>query len=298
LKKILYILIVAILLLLAGAGGYRGYQWWENRQKRKELFLYLKEKSPVTRRLPSASVVYLNLYDFRRIFTEMRETKFYQVLGHWLDTGMSGSQTANPLLGGMLEKTILNVIGDEVAVGIVPSEKDRYDFVAIAKLAPGSDFLLRIALGSSKNAHKIPFGDETIYAFDTKEPSYPSVFVFLQGELGYASSNLKRLQQSSRKEGHGPKFLAALPVEAIPENTFLLMKTASPQISATMYGGTNVYRIRVSSPAEIRSHVPVLNAGEGTILKMQTNGTEIIRQPAASYLLEARDGAADRKSVV
>jgi hypothetical protein len=149
--RVLPLLAIFVSLVCIGFLGYRGYGWWQKYQKRKALFLYFQKNSPVTKRIPEDTLLYINIYDLKRVHDQLRETHLSQVLAHWLDTGMSENEKPNPLLGGMLEKTILNIVGDEFALALLPSKQRPFDFLAIARIAPGSDFLLNLELSSAKN---------------------------------------------------------------------------------------------------------------------------------------------------
>lgn len=284
---ILTLLVLAICLIFLGR---HFYLWRENQLKRKELFVYFQKKSEVTRRLPADSVAYLNVYQLKKIYEGLEGTKFYDVLSHWFDTGMSDKQKANPLLGGMLEKTIVDVLGDELGVAIVPSPGGKIDYIAVSHIASGSQFILRLAIASAKNTRTISFNGETIYAFPTKDATYPEVFVYLGDEFAFSSSNLERLKQSARAQGSGPSFLANLPLEAVPQDTFLFLETKNPQFSIRGYAESHRYHLRVEGASQISSHLPEYNENDQTIFRVQTNGTEIWNQPAASYSIEAVSG--------
>src|SRR5262249_8705698 len=146
-----------LLLVSIGYLCYRGYDWWKLREQQKALFVYLTQKSPVVKRIPQDAFAYANLINFRRINDDRQGTRFGDVLNHWLDTGMSNKQKSNSMLGGILEKTILNVIGEEIAIAAVPSSQRLCDLVAVARLASGSDLLLNWALAAAKHTEKIAF---------------------------------------------------------------------------------------------------------------------------------------------
>ena len=289
-SRILRAISAAILLICFGYLCFRLYGWWQHHQKRKALFVYLQKESPVTRRIPEDALAYANLYDFKRVYNGLQGTKLSDVLAHWMDTGMTGKQEANPLMGGMIEKTVLNVVGEEFGFCLLPSDSRRMDFLAVARVAPGSEFLLKLALASSKNARKTPFGEETIYSFDTKNPEYPEVFVFLNEDFAFAASDLDRIKKAIQNESGGPLFLRKKSIEAIPEDTFLFVQCAQPQLFALASGTSPVFRIIVSGDAKIPSRLPELIQERQDILMVQTNGSEIFQLPSASYSLESVDG--------
>ncbi len=288
--RILRAISAAILLICFGYLCFRLYGWWQHHQKRKALFVYLQKESPVTRRIPEDALVYANLYDFKRVYNGLQGTKLSDVLAHWLDTGMSGKQEANPLMGGMIEKTVLNVVGEEFGFCLLPSVSRRMDFLAVARVAPGSEFLLKLALASSKNARRTAFGEETIYAFDTKNPEYPEVFVFLNEDFAFAASDLDRIKKAIQKESGGPLFLRKKSTEAIPEDTFLFVQCNQPQLFVLASGTSPVFRLTVSGDAKIASRLPELTPGKQDVLVVQTNGAEILQQPSATYSLQSVDG--------
>jgi hypothetical protein len=289
-KKILKIVIAigAILLILYTAR--KAHDWWQLQGKRKELFAYLQKNSPVTKRIPKDATFYLNLFDFKRVHASLKTTNFYKVLVHWFDTGMANGNPANPLLGGMLEKTILNVIGEEFAVALLPSAGKQMDLLAVARLAPGSDFLLRLALASDRKAQRIPYRDNTLYVFQTKLVQYPKFYVCIQDNLAYAGNNSARVQQSLGQEGPGPDFLRDLAVEAIPEDTFVFARAKGAAFSGLIYGGGTRYFLKASSDQILNSKLPKLNESPTSVLQVQTNGTRIVQQPSLTYVLHNSGG--------
>jgi hypothetical protein len=288
--RIAPLLAIFVSLVCVGFLGYRGYQWWQKHQKRKALFLYFQKNSPVTKRIPSDAILYVNLYDFKRVHDQLRDSKFSQVLAHWLDTGMSENEKPNPLLGGMLEKTILNIIGDEFAIALVPSQQRPFDVLAVARIAPGSDFLLNLALSSAKNVEKIDSGDKIFYRAKTKDPNFPEVILHIQANLAYASNNFGRLKAAYSKEGTGPDFLSASNVEGIPENTVLFAEHKESQIRALLFGSGKTYRLQVSNVPQISAHPPQIVSGDSDVIKVETNGPGLVHQPAATYLLQSVGG--------
>lgn len=283
---------IALILSLISVAylGYRGYHWVQKYQKRKALFLYFQKNSPVTKRIPRDAKLYINLYDLKRVHDQLRDTDLSSVLAHWLDTGMSENDKPNPLLGGMLEKTILNIIGEEFALAALPSKERAFDFLAIARIAPGSDFLLNLALSSAKNVEKIDSGDKIFYRSQTKDPNFPSIIIHIQENLAYASNNFERLKEAYTRDGTGPEFLSESSVEGIPEDTLIFAQNKDPEIRALVHGTGKVYRLHISNVPNIAAHPPEMNASPADVVKIQTNGPGLIGQPAATYLLQSADG--------
>lgn len=246
--------------------------------------MYFQTKSPVTQRIPEDAFLYLNLFDFKRVHGSLQDTRLYEVFSHWLDTGMSENHKPNPLVGGMLETTILNVIGEEIALSLVPSEGRTPDLFAVAKLAPGSDFLIQLALSNSRNVRKIPFEEESIFVVPTKFVDHPELFIHVDEPFAYASSSESRIRKVHTK-GKGPTFLTKLEVHAIPEDTFVFLQAKKPTFSTLIHGTKHVYHLNVSSDAKIPSHLPTWNNSNTAVIQLQTNATEILKQPAASFIL-------------
>ncbi len=243
------------------------------------------------RHLPADARVYINLYDLKRVYGELQDTRFYDVLAHWFDTGMSDSdQRANPLMGGMVEKTVLDTVGNEFGIALIPSVQRGVDFVAVAKIESGSGFILKLALASAKKTRKIEFAGGSIYGFPTKDSRYQEIFVYLGDDLAFASSDLDRIKQAGGAEGTGPKFLRKLGVDAIPQDTFLFAQSDNPSLSAIGYGTGHDYRLRMNGDATIVSHLPESKQSGQTVFQLQTNGTEIFNQPATSFSLESEGG--------
>jgi hypothetical protein len=289
--KVLPLLAIFVSLVCVGFLGYRGYHWWQKYQKRKALFIYFQKNSPVTKRIPQDALLYVNLYDFKRVNDELRDTDLSQVLAHWLDTGMSENEKPNPLLGGMLEKTILNIVGDEFALALLPSKQQPFDFLAIARIAPGSDFLLNLALSSAKNIEKIDSGDKIFYRSKTKDPNFPTIIIHVQEDLAYASNNFSRLKAAYGSEGAGPDFLSKSAVEAIPEDTVLFAQMQKPQALALLYGTGKNYRFQISDLPAVSAHIPEIREGDSDVLRIQTNSPGFIGYPSATYLLQSQSGA-------
>ena len=289
--RIAPLLAIFVSLICAGFLGYKGYQWWQKHQKRKALFLYFQKNSPVTKRIPKDAFLYINLYDVKRVHDQMRDSNFSEVLAHWLDTGMAENEKPNPLLGGMLERTMLNIIGEEFVIALLPSNERPFDFLAVARIAPGSDFLLNLALSSAKNVEKIDSGDKIFYRAKTKDVNFPSVTLYVQENLAYASNNFERLKDSYSKEEGGPDFLKASSVEGIPEDTVIFAQHQDPEIRALLFGSGKSYRIRVSDIPAVDAHAPEIESSSSDVIKIQTNGPGLVHQPAATYLLQTSNGA-------
>jgi hypothetical protein len=270
--------------------GYRGYHWWEKQQKRKALFLYFQKNSPVTKRIPADAFFYANLYDVRRVQDELKGTNFSKVLGYWLDTGMAENEKANPLLGGMLEKTIFNVIGEEFAVALLPGKGDAFDFLAVARIAPGADFLLNLGLSQARNIEKIDTDQKLFYKIRTKSPYFPFVIVSIQDNFAYASNSFERLKQAYSSEGSGPKFLAESPTEGISENTILFAQLANPNVRALFSGKAKHYAFTVSETPAVVGTPPDAQRPDNEVLRIQTNASGAVGQPSATYLLQSVSG--------
>lgn len=290
-KRILTILSGIVLLVVLAGLAYRLHGWRQVQVKRKELFVYFQKTSPATKRIPSDAVLYANLFDFKRVHSSLQKTQFNKVLTHWLDTGMSENHTANPLLGGMLEKTILNVIGQEFVVALLPAANNNIDLLAVARLAPGSDFLLKIALATDRKVKRVEQGDEIFYVFETKLIQYPEVYVTIKEDLAYASNRLERVRQSSGKEGSGPEFLTSLDVQAIPEDTFLFLQMKEPRVASLLYGSAPTFHVQVSAAAqtEMKTRLPDLEETASQVLSFETNATQLVQQPSTTYVLHSID---------
>ena len=288
--RVLPFLAIFVLVVCAGFLGYRGYQWWQKQEKRKALFVYFQKNSPVTKRIPEDALLYINFYDLKRVHDQIRDTDLSRVLAHWLDTGMSENAKPNPLLGGMLEKTILNIVGDEIALALLPSKERPFDFLAIARIASGSDFLLNLALSSAKNVEKIDSGDRIFYRTKTKDPNFPVIILHIQENLAYASSSFERLKAAYSSEGTGPQFLSNSSVEAIPEDTIVFAQNKSPEIRALLSGTGKIYHFQISDLPTISSHPPEIEGSSSDVIKLETNGPGLIGQPAGTYLLQSING--------
>jgi len=288
--RVLRGVVISVCLICAAFLSYRGYQWWEKYQKRKALFVYFQKNSPVTKRIPADALLYANLYDLKRVHEDLRDTSLYKVFSHWLDTGMAENEKPNPLLGGMLEKTILNIIGEEIGLALLPSQKEKLHFLSVARITAGSDFLINLALSSAKNVEKIDSEDAILYRVKTKDPDYPAIWIAVDDDLAYASSNLKRLQQAYRKEGTGPDFLKNLSVHGIPEDTMLFFNSKEPQIEALVHGEGHNYRLELSGIPTLNGTVPDIESDTRQVVRVRTNAPAFIGRPTAAYSLQVIDG--------
>ena len=268
--------------------AYGGFKWWQKDQKQKQLFTYLLKDSPATKRIPSDAIAYLNLYDIQRLYGDWKGTRFYDVLAHWLDTGLSGKEKANPLLGGMLEKTILNVLGNELVLAAVPGKTPVPDLIGIARISSGSDFLLNLLLSSAKNVEKSETDGFLIYSLPLKNSGYEKIYVTVEDPLAYVSTNLQRLLLAAAKEGSGPDMLKNVETRSISEDTFLILYT--PEASATGYGGNHTYHFTAESSKKIEGLLPEFRDTPSQVLKVRTNSTSLFRQPSACYSLQNVDG--------
>ncbi|PWT91621.1 MAG: hypothetical protein C5B54_04985, partial [Acidobacteria bacterium] len=216
-KRLFRILFQVVVLISAAYLVYRGYHLWQLHQREKALFVYLTQDSAILKKIPSDAFAYLVLYDFKQIADDIQGSKLNDVIDHWFDTGMSGSQKANPMMGGLLEKTILNLIGEEIAVAAVPSSKNVLDIVAVAKLRSGSDLMLKLGLAAAKHIEKIPYQENVIYSFATKRDDWPQFYVCIADAYAYGSSDLSRIEQIQSDSGSGPLFLKKIAAKPIPE---------------------------------------------------------------------------------
>jgi len=266
---------------------YCGYDLWKAHQKRKALFVYLTQKSPAVNKIPSDAIAYLNVFDFKRVYEDLQGTHLSDVLNHWFDTGMAANEKANALRGGMVEKTILNILGDEFIAALVPGQQNPVDLVAVAKLAPGSDFLLNLALAQSKHSTKTEFQDSLIYAFATKRTDWPEMYVSVEDNYAFAASNVNRIQQMIQGHDCGPKFLQQLAVQAIPETTFLFFRASKPELAAQIYGTRHDYFLEATSGTMISGQLPEIKDPDQEVLRLVSNLPRILNAPSTSYVLSA-----------
>jgi hypothetical protein len=289
---------IPIILILFTGFGFEGYRWWSAHQRRKALSLYLQKNSPVTRALPEDATIYLNLLGARRLLEQSQNTLFYRVFSHWLDTRMGEESKANPLLGGMLEKTLLNVIGQEVAIGLAPSRQNVWDIVTVARLAPGSDFLLKLALSQNKKLQRTEMGDQTIFTVETKDFRYPHLYVAIGSDFGYASNSMERIRNSLKSTGNGPSFLANMSWQTLPENTVLFFKSKDPAVTAEgIYEGKQL-KIQVQSNLLLHGPLPSNPIAANDVLQMTTNISEIFHLPPALCTIRNLDGATTASTIL
>ena len=282
------------LLILASftAAGFYSYRWYAAQQRKKALSLYFRTQSPVTRRMPADSILYVNLYKTRRLLDAMHNTRLSRVYGYWLDTGMGEKNgDRNPLMGGMLEKTLLNVFGEELGLAIAPGRRNSWDIIAIARLAPGSDFLLKLALSQNKKLERIQDGDNIIYVVSTRDPDYPRLYLSLDTDVARASSSLERLRATGRSENQGPAFLSGLPEELLPENTFLFVKGRTPAISILGFIEGRRLRIYTECSSTFEGPLPVVAGSGGSILELLTNIQQAFHRPATAYAIRNVEGS-------
>lgn len=292
------ILSLLIILILFAGFGFEGYHWWSAHQRGKALSLYFQKDSPVTRALPEDATIYLNLLGARRLLEQSQNTRFYRVFSHWLDTRMGEDSTANPLLGGMLEKTLLNVIGQEVAIGLAPSKTNLWDVVAVARLAPGSDFLLKLALSQNKKLQQTEFADQTIFTVETKDAHYPHFYITINSEYGFASNSIERLQTSLTSHGNGPSFLSEMSQETLPENTILFFKAKDPAVSAAGLLEGKLLRIRIQSNLLLTGPMPSKSFGQDDVLELVTNISEVFHLPPAICSIRNLQGSAAASTIL
>lgn len=290
-KLLRSLLLFAVLAAFMGV-GFEGYRWWSAHQRKKALSLYFRKNSPVTRRLPADATIYLNLLGARRLLDNAQGTRFYRVFSHWLDTGMGENKGSNPVMGGMLEKTLLNVFGEEFGIALVPSANHKWDVMAVARLAPGSDFLLKLALSQNRKMEQTEFGDQTIFTVKTKNLSYPQFYLAIDSDFAYASSSMDRIRTSLQRPGEGPAFLSDLPEETLPENTTLFLKGNEPRISALGYVEPHRFRLQIQSDLLMDGPMPAVKRAQDDVLELITNASEIFHQPAAHYSIRNVEGSA------
>ncbi len=282
---------ISVLVLISAFAllGYHGFDWWKSREQRRKLFIYFQKESDITKRIPEDAIAYINLFDFKRVHSGLRDTRLYDTITHWVDTELSGNKDPNPLMGGMLEKTILNVIGEEFGVALLPSQNKPADFFAVARLAPGSDFILGIALASNRKLKKIGISNETVYVIPSGNSDLGEVFVVMKSGFAYAATDQERIKKALEAPSSGPKFLLESTITQIPEDTFLFARAKQPDFFAIVHGGNNTFTLKAPSGSFIYSSLPSLPGNDG-IFKLQTNATEILGQPSTSFAIHSVDG--------
>jgi hypothetical protein len=285
LTSVLFVLIAFSFAVL----GYFGFDWWKTAQRKRQLFVYFQKDSPVTQRIPQDAIAYLNLFDFKRVHSSIQGTKLNDTLAHWIDTELSGNHSPNPLLGGMLEKTILNVIGEEFGVAVLPPINNKPQLFAVARLAPGSDLIVGLALASNRKMKRTHTGDDTIYALPSGYPDLGDLYIMLKSNYAYAASDRQRIEAVLKGNPGGPTFLQGLNVHQIPEDTFLFIETKKHELSAIAYGSDKTYTLEASSDSLVRSCIPAVPA-DSAVFQLQTNAPEIFGQPSASFALRSISG--------
>jgi hypothetical protein len=284
-NAVLFVLIAFAFAVL----GYFGFDWWKTAQRKRQLFVYFQKESPVTQRIPKDAIAYLNLFDFKRVHSSIQGTKLNDTLAHWIDTELSGNHSPNPLLGGMLEKTILNVIGEEFGVAVLPPINNKPQLFAVARLAPGSDLIVGIALASNRKMKKTQIGEDTIYALPSGHKDVGDLYIMLKSSYAYAATDPQRIEAVLKGISGGPAFLQDLSVHQIPEDTFVFVETKKHELSAIVHGSNKTYRLQASSDSLVPSCIPPVPAN-AAVLEFQTNAPEIFGQPSASFALQSNNG--------
>jgi hypothetical protein len=270
--------------------GYFGFDWYKTAQKKRQLFVYFQKESPVTQKIPQDAIAYLNLFDFKRVHSSIQGTKLNDTLAHWIDTELSGNHDPNPLIGGMLEKTILNVIGEEFGLAVLPPINNRPQLFAVARLAPGSDLIVGIALASNRKLKKTRIGNDTVYALPSGHFDVGDLYIVIKSNFAYAATDPQRMEAALKGNSGGPDFLQDLPVTQIPEDTFVFVQTKQPALSAIIHGNNKRYSLETSSESLVRSCIPPVPANSA-LFQFQTNAPEIFNQPSASFALQSINGA-------
>jgi hypothetical protein len=269
--------------------GYFGFDWWKTAQRKRELFVYFQKDSPVTQRIPQDAIAYLNLFDFKRVHSSIQGTKLNDTLAHWIDTELSGNHSPNPLLGGMLEKTVLNVIGEEFGIAVLPAINNKPQLFAVARLAPGSDLIVGLALASNRKMKKTRIGEDTIYALPSGHLDVGDLYIMLKSNYAYAATDPQRIEAVLKGNSGGPTFLQELNVHQIPEDTFVFIETKKHELSGIVYGSNKTYTLEASSDSLVPSCIPPVPANSA-VFQFQTNAPEIFGQPSASFALQSLNG--------
>ena len=291
-NAVLFILIAFAFAVL----GYFGFDWWKSAQKKRQLFVYFQKESPVTQRMPQDAITYLNLFDVKRVHSSVQGTKLNDTLAHWIDTELQGNHNPNPLLGGMLEKTILNVIGEEFGVAVLPPIHNKPQFFAVARLAPGSDLIVGIALASNRKMKKIHIGDDIVYVLPSGHLNVGDLYIMLKSNYAYAATDPQRIEAALKGNSGGPSFLRDLNVHQIPEDTFAFIETKNHTLSAILHGTDKTYTLQASSESLVRSCIPPVPAS-AAVFQFQTNAPEILGQPSASFALQSLNGVPSSRFV-
>ena len=269
--------------------GYFGFDWWKTAQRKRQLFVYFQKDSPVTQRIPQDAIAYLNLFDFKRVHSSIQGTKLNDTLAHWIDTELAGNHSPNPLIGGMLEKTILNVIGEEFGIAVLPPIDNKPQLFAVARLAPGSDLIVGLALASNRKMKKTRIGDDTIYALPSGHLDVGDLYIMLKSSYAYAATDPQRIEAVLKGNSGGPTFLQELNVHQIPEDTFIFIETKKHELSAIVHGSSKTYMLAASSDSLVRSCIPPVPSNSA-VFQFQTNAPEIFGQPSASFALQSING--------
>jgi hypothetical protein len=285
LNAVLFVLIAFAFACL----GYFGFDWWKTAQKKRQLFVYFQKDSPVTQRIPKDAIAYINLFDFKRVHSSIQGTKLNDTLAHWIDTELSGNHDPNPLMGGVLEKTILNVIGEEFGIAVLPSINNKPQLIAVARLAPGSDLFVGLALANNRKMKRSRIGDDTIYALPSGHLDIGDLYIMIKSSYVYASTDPQRIEAASKGNSGGPDFLQDINVHQIPEDTFVFIETKKHTLSGIIHGTEKVYKLEASSESRVPSRIPSVPA-DSAILQFQTNAPEILGQPSTSFALQSNNG--------
>jgi hypothetical protein len=289
-SRVLNVLLFVLIAFTFALLGYFGFAWLKTAQKKRQLFVYFQKESPVTQRIPKDAIAYLNLFDFKRVHSSIQGTKLNDTLAHWIDTELSGNHNPNPLIGGMLEKTILNVIGEEFGLAVLPSIHNKPQLFAVARLAPGSDLIVGLALASNRKLKKTHIGNDTVYALPSGHSEVGDLYIMLKSNYVYAATEVQRIEAVLRGNSGGPDFLQDLSVHQIPEDTFVFIETSNHSLSAIIHGTNKSYTIAASSKSSVRSCIPPVPASSA-VFQFQTNAPEIFGQPSASFALQSINGA-------
>jgi hypothetical protein len=251
--------------------------------------VYFQKESPVTQRIPKDAIAYLNLFDFKRVHSSIQGTKLNDAVAHWIDTELSGNHNPNPLIGGVMEKTILNIIGDEFGVAVLPSINNRPQLLAVARLAAGSDLFVGLALANNRKMKRSRIGDETVYALPSRHLNVGDLYIMVKSGYAYAATDPQRIEAASKGNSGGPDFLQDLSVQPIPEDTFIFIETKNHTLSGIVHGTDKTYTLEASSESHVRSCIPPVPA-DSAVFQFQTNAPEIFGQPSTSFALQSTNG--------
>ncbi len=286
LNAVLFVLIAFAFACL----GYFGFDLWKTAQKKRQLFVYFQKDSPVTQRVPKDAIAYINLFDFKRVHSSIQGTKLNDTLVHWIDTELSGNHNPNPLMGGVLEKTILNIIGEEFGIAVLPPINNKPQLFAVARLAPGSDLFVGLALANNRKMKRSQIGDDTFYALPSGHLDVGDLYIMIKSSYVYAATDPQRIAAASKGNTGGPDFLQDLSVHQIPEDTFVFIETKKHTLSGIIHGTNKTYKLETTSESLVRSSIPPVPA-DSTVFQFQTNAPEIFGQPSTSFALLSINGA-------